>query len=307
MKSIVIKENDSHQRLDKFLFKYLGSIPKGLLFKYLRTGHIKVNRKKKDGNYILALNDVIDLYISDEFIPDTKPKENIQFKRGPLDIVFENDDILVVNKPANLPSQPDASSKDSLTDYIKAYLYDSGSYDPESENSFSPAICNRLDVNTSGLVIAAKNAESLRILNEKIRNKEIRKIYKCLVIGCPENRCGYLDNYILKDKALNKSKILEQNVPGALSAKTNYKVLVPGKTSLLEVEILTGRSHQIRAHMAYIGHPILGDAKYGGGSGTQKLCAYKLIFDFKEDASRLNYLKGFKIEIKPDFDIRKEI
>ena len=303
MKSFVANENDASMRLDKYISK-IADIPKGLIYKFLRTGHIKVNKKKKDGNYTLASGDIITFFIDDSFFKDEKNPEAFSRKNISLDVVFENEDILVVNKPAGMKSQPDKKNEAALSEFVKSYLFEKGEYKPENESTFTPAIANRLDVNTSGLVIAAKNAEALRMINEKIRNREIKKFYRCIVNGIPEKESDTLTGYILKDKEKNVSKIIKNEKSGSLFVKTTYTVLASKNSkSLLEVELHTGRSHQIRAHLASIGHPLYGDFKYGGGNGTQKLCAFRLIFDFKEEAGKLNYLKGKIIEITEPFSL----
>ncbi len=304
MKSFVVNENDSGRRLDKYITK-IADIPKSLLYRFLRTGHIKVNKKKVPGSYILCTGDTLSFFIDDSFFKDYKKVvRNFDFT---LDIVFENEDILIINKPQGLKSQPDEPGDKALSEYVKSYLFKKGEFNPNEEKTFAPALCNRLDVNTSGLVIAAKNAESLRILNEKIKNREITKLYRCIVKGTPDKKENILTGYILKDKEKNISKIVSEKKPSSLSVKTGYRVIENDKNlSLLEVELFTGRSHQIRAHLASIGCPILGDFKYGGGNGKQKLCAFCLKFDFKEDSGRLNYLKGEIFRINPPFDLKEK-
>lgn len=303
MKSFIANENDASRRLDKYILK-VADIPKGQMYKFLRTGHIKVNKKKKDGSYILLAGDVITFFIDDSFFKDNSKKDALQKKSFTLDVVFENEDILIINKPAGLKSQPDKKSEDALSEFVKSYLLEKGEYNPENEATFAPAICNRLDVNTSGLIIAAKNAESLRIINEKIKNREIKKFYRCIVNGIPSKNSDTLTGYILKNREKNISEIIKTEKNGALFVKTGYKVLCSqnGK-SLLEVELHTGRSHQIRAHLSSVGHPLSGDFKYGGGNGTQKLCAFRLLFDFNTDSGKLNYLKDKIIEIKEPFSL----
>ncbi len=299
MKSFIANKNDSGQRLDKFISK-TSSIPRSLMYKYLRTGHIKVNKKKKSGDYVISCGDVISFFVDDSFFSESKDVK--PFLSSDLNIVFEDENILVVNKPQGLKSQPDKENEAALSEFVKGYLYSTGQFSTQNEASFSPALCNRLDVNTQGLVIAAKNSESLRIINEKIKNKEIRKLYRCILNGVPKEKSGILEGYILKDRAKNISAIVKDKCEGAQSVKTGYKIIKSNQThSLAEVELFTGRSHQIRAHMASIGCPIEGDYKYGGGPGVQKLCAFKLVFDFSTDSGILNYLKGKEIGIIPDF------
>ena len=177
MKSFIANENDASQRLDKYISK-IADIPKGLIYKFLRTGHIKVNKKKKDGNYVLIPGDTITFFIDDSFFKEEKKAESVMSGKVSREVVFENEDILIVNKPMGLKSQPDKKGESALSEYVKSYLVSKGDYNPENELTFAPAIANRLDVNTSGLVIAAKNAEALRIVNEKIKNREIKKFYR---------------------------------------------------------------------------------------------------------------------------------
>ncbi len=304
MKSFVVNENDSGRRLDKYISK-IADIPKGLLYKFLRTGHIKVNKKKVSGSYILCPGDTLSFFIDDVFFNDSK--NNVRDFNFSLDIVFESEDILIINKPQGVKSQPDKTEDGALSEYVKSYLFKKGEFNPEEEKTFTPALCNRLDVNTSGLVIAAKNAESLRILNQKIKDREITKLYQCIVKGIPSKKEGVLEGYILKDREKNISKIVNENLPSSLPVKTSFRVIGEEKNfSLLEVKLHTGRSHQIRAHLASIGCPILGDFKYGGGNGTQKLCAFCLKFDFTSDSGRLDYLKGKVFKINPPFGLKEK-
>lgn len=297
MRSFTLNADDAGQRLDKYILK-ITNMPRSLIYKYIRTGHIKVNKKKKDSGFFLSEGDVVALFIDDSFFKSEKRA----FPVCPLDIVYESTDLLAVNKPPGMKSQPDGL-EDALSEYVKGYLYSKGEYLPEGGHSFSPALCNRLDVNTSGIVLAAKNAETLRFLNEKIKNKEIEKYYQCIVRGVPPQKSGILEGYILKDRSKNKSVIKNSECPGSKYVKTGYRVIRSnGGQSLLDITLYTGRSHQIRAHMASIGCPIEGDFKYGGGEGTQKLCAYKLVFNFSDSEKKLSYLNGRTLEITPYFD-----
>lgn len=299
MKSFQINENDASQRLDKYILK-VTDMPKSLMYKFLRTGHIKVNKKKKDGNYFLNAGDTVAFFINDSFFKETT---KASFPVTDLDIVYESADILAINKPLGMKSQPDFPGDEALSEYVKGYLEKKGEFSSECERSFSPALCNRLDVNTTGIVIAAKNSEALRLLNEKIRNREIEKSYHCITCGVPEKPEEILEGYILKDKVKNKSEIIKKPYHGALYVKTGYRIIKTNKSrALLDITLYTGRSHQIRAHMASIGCPIEGDFKYGGGKGTQKLCAYKLFFNFSDDGGKLSYLNGKCLEIIPYFD-----
>ena len=218
-----------------------------------------------------------------------------------LDIVYEDDRVLLLNKEAGLLVHPDDKEyRDTLLLRMQRYLYEKGEYSPEKENSFTPALVNRIDRNTSGIVIAAKTAEALRILNAKLKQREIHKYYLCIVHGRMERPEALLEGYLEKNEAQNRVYISDRAKEGALSNRTHYRVLeARGSLSLLEIELLTGRTHQIRAHLASIGHPLLGDGKYGTnalnkGTGFRKqaLCSYKLAFDFRTPAGELDYLNG---------------
>jgi len=302
MKEIVIKKNDAGQRLDRFVGKSVPLLPESLLQKYIRLKRIKVNGKGSKRDARLAEGDVLSLYINDEFFE--KPREeNSYLKVGTprLTIVYEDDNILLADKkPGVLCHSAGAWDYNTLIANIQAYLAQKGEWRPKEENSFAPALCNRIDRNTGGIVIAAKNAEALRILNEKIRNREIEKYYLCAVQGRPKPREGRLENYIFKDAVKNQVFIKPGPEPGARTAVTEYKVLSSqGALSLVECRLLTGRTHQIRAQMAHAGWPLLGDGKYGREKFNrefeekgQALYSYRLEFAFPTDAGILNYLRG---------------
>lgn len=300
MKKIVINENDAGQRMDKFITKTFPSIPFSLLYKYLRLKRIKLNGKRAAPGDKLIRGDVIELYINDELL-DTQKEYTFLNAPAVLDIVYEDEHILIVDKKAQLVChESEDETNDTLINRIQHYLYEKGSYHPEEEQSFAPALCNRIDRNTSGLVIAAKTALALRILNEKIKNREITKLYLCLVIGALTPKQGRLSAYHKKDEKNNLALISDTPKPGYKEMITEYKVLSQNdRYSLVEVDLKTGRTHQIRAHFAHIGHPLLGDGKYGNnrtnreaGFAYQALHSYKLIFSFQTSAEELSYLKG---------------
>ena len=316
MRELKICKNDAGQRLDKFITKSL-DLPMSLLYKSIRLKKIKVNRKRAEASQKLEEGDTVQCFLADEFFEKGKKNgfsetpehtaEQLSRMSAKLDIVYEDENILLVNKPQGLSVHEDESSKsNTLISYIQSYLYSKGEYDPDSELSFAPALCNRIDKNTSGIVIAAKSAAALRIINEKIKLREIRKFYLAAVHGIPEKKEATLRGYLLKDPKTNTVRVYDKNPPkAAKEIITKYRVIAKNAdSSLVEVELMTGRTHQIRAHMAHIGHPLLGDGKYGvnrldreRGYKYQALCSYKLIFTFETDAEELNYLRGKEFSI----------
>ncbi len=308
MKELTITRNDAGQRLDRFIGKSVPLLPESLLQKYIRLKRIKLNGKGAKRDARLAPGDTLQLYINDEFFE--KPREeNSYLKVGSprLDIVYEDENILLANKkPGVLCHSAGQWDYNTLIANIQAHAYQSGDWNPRAENSFAPALCNRIDRNTGGIVIAAKNAEALRIMNDKIRDREIGKYYLCTVFGRPRPAEGRLEGYLFKDAKKNQVYVSERPVPGSRTAVTEYKTLrTRGELSLVECRLLTGRTHQIRAQMAHAGHPLLGDGKYGSerrnkayGESGQALYSYKLSFDFRTDAGVLEYLKGrcFQVE-----------
>lgn len=307
MRILQIKKNDAGQRLDKFLAKAVKGLPTSMMYKLVRTKKIKVNRKRTEPNYMLCEGDEIQLFIKEEFFDspekDTSSLYNITPK---LDICYEDENIILCNKrPGVLVHEDTDGADNTLIMHIKAYLCQKGEYDPEGEQSFAPALCNRIDRNTGGIVIAAKNAEALRVMNEKIRNDEIRKFYFCIVRGIPQKKSDTLTGWLRKDSANNTVEVFDKRVNGSKNIITKYKVIASKNgESLVEVELITGRTHQIRAHMAHIGHPLVGDGKYGvnredkrRGYKFQALYAYKLKFNFENNEGALGYLNGKTVEL----------
>ncbi len=305
MRKFIINKNDANQRLDKFITKSVPLLPTSLLYKYIRKKRIKVGGKKAELSYRLCEGDVVELYINDEFFEEIKEDTAFMHAVGTVDVVYEDENIMAVYKPCGLVVHEDDEGEkiNTLISRIKKYLYDKGEYNPETENSFTPSLCNRIDRNTEGLVLAAKNAETLRIINQKIKDREINKFYYCIVKGIPAKKEATEKAYLIKDETKKQVKIYSAPKEGAKTILTHYKtVKSKNGQSLLEVELLTGRTHQIRAHMAFLGHPLLGDTKYGdpeynkeNGEKYQALCAYKLKFDFKTEAAMLEYLNGKEI------------
>ena len=302
MKELTVGKNDAGQRLDRFVGKAVPLLPESLLQKYIRLKRIKLNGKGSKRDTRLNEGDVLSLYINDEFFE--KPTErNSYLKVGAprLDIVYEDENILLADKkPGVLCHSAGEWDYNTLIANIQAYAYQKGEWRPREENAFAPALCNRIDRNTGGIVIAAKNAEALRIINEKIKEREIEKYYLCVVRGRPKPAEGQLRGYIFKDAAKNRVYVRRKPEPGAKEALTHYRTLASqGGLSLVECRLGTGRTHQIRAQMAAAGTPLLGDGKYGSdrenkklGEDGQLLYSYRLVFTFRTDAGALNYLNG---------------
>ena len=317
MKEFIINKNDAGQRLDRFTAKAVPLLPSSLAQKYIRIKRIKINGKGAKRDYKLAIDDIVQMYVNDEFF-EIPQEENAYLKIGDpaLDIVYQDDNIMLINKPAGVLCHSDSGyDYGSIISRVQAYLYKNGEWRPREENSFTPALCNRIDRNTSGIVIAAKNAETLRIINEKLKLNEIERYYLTIVHGIPKPPNGRLEGYIFKDAVKNRVYVTKNSQPGAKSAVMEYRTIEFSDTSLerlslLECRLITGRTHQIRAQLADFGYPILGDGKYGNGQLDKKfgvtkqaLCSYKLLFNFKTGADLLEYLNGQDFKI-PDVSFR---
>jgi len=344
LKEFIINNNDAGQRLDRFVAKAVPALPPSLAQKYIRTKRIKVDGKGVKRDRRLRAGESVQMYVNDEFFTKTPVKEGILRQIGPayagdiakhahpaklsdpikpfdpaktagpakpsgpaIDIIYEDKNILLVNKSTGVLCHSDGEyDYGSVISRVQAYLYQKGEWDPRGENAFAPALCNRIDRNTSGIVIAAKNAESLRIINEKIKQREIDKYYLAIVHGKPQPAKGKLEGRIFKDSVKNRVYVSKGSAPGSKEAATEYKTLATKSgLSLLECRLITGRTHQIRAQLADIGHPLLGDGKYGNGrldkpynENRQALCAYKLVFAYNTSAGNLDYLKGKSFRIQ---------
>ena len=302
MREFTVTKNDAGQRLDRWLGKTLPLLPAPLAQKYIRLKRVKLNGKGAKRDTRLAVGDVLQLYINDEFFDAPAPENAfLSVFKPQLDIVYEDEHILLVNKRPGLLVHPDQGEYvNTLITHIQAYLYQKKEWDPRQEHSFTPALCNRIDRNTGGIVIAAKTAEALRIMNQKIKDREIEKYYLCAIHGRMNPPEGRLEGFLSKDESKNQVTVHKTPVPGGRTAVTLYKTLkVQNGLSLVECELITGRTHQIRAQFAAAGHPLLGDGKYGRSRDNkrydrkfQALWSYKLVFSFTTDAGVLEPLNG---------------
>ena len=301
MKEFTIGPNDAGQRLDRFLSKAVPLLPASLAQKYIRLKRIKCNGGRAQRDTRLNTGDVLQLYINDEFF-DQPSQENayLTVAAPKLNIVYEDAHILLVDKRPGLAVHPHDGAEygRTLIDHIQSYLYQKREWRPREENSFAPALCNRIDRNTGGIVIAAKTAEALRVMNQKIKDRELDKRYLAIVEGTPKPQKGSLKGYLFKDEKKNRVFVTDKMQPGAKTCQTNYQVLASRNgLSLVECELITGRTHQIRAQFAHAGHPLLGDGKYGKldkrfDRNYQALYSYKLTFTFTTEAGELEYLNG---------------
>ena len=314
MKELIIGANDAGQRLDRFLAKGVPLLPASLAQKYIRIKRIKLNGGRAERDTRLQTGDVLQLYINDEFFE--APREDNAFltvAAPKLNIVYEDDHILLVDKRPGLAVHPHDGAEygRTLIDHIQAYLYQKREWRPREEHSFTPALCNRIDRNTGGIVIAAKTAEALRVMNQKIKDREMDKRYLAIVEGSLKQKTGSLKGFLFKDAKKNRVFVTDTPQTGAKSCHTDYRVLAnENGLSLVECKLITGRTHQIRAQFAHAGHPLLGDGKYGKlnkkyDRNYQALYSYKLTFCFTTDAGGLAYLNGKSFQVE-NVDFVKE-
>ena len=287
MKEFIIEENEAGQRFDKYLAKLLKEAPKSFFYKMLRKKNITLNGKKATGNEKLLKGDTIKLFLSDETFDKFAGSTQVARAYCELDIIYEDADIIIINKPAGMLSQPADDDEPSLVEYLIGYLLKKGELTEEQLKTFKPSVCNRLDRNTSGMVCAGKSLAGLQFLSRIFHDRTLHKYYLCLVKG-KLDKPAHIKGYLHKDKKTNKVTVSKQEFPDSLPIETAYHPLGSnGKMTLLEVELITGRTHQIRAHLAGTGHPLLGDTKYGDnefnkqytrhGVKHQLLHAYRLV------------------------------
>lgn len=303
MRDFLINENDADQRLDKYIQKTCKKMPKSLMYRLIRQKKIKVNRKRSEPNAILQKGDQVQMFISDEFFSDEKMDlSRISKLNG---IIYEDEHFLILDKKTGIIVHSNEKfQEDTLIDQVLKYLIDTHQYDPYKENSFTPAFANRLDQNTGGLIIACKNAKSLRLMNEMIRSHQVEKHYLCIIEG--KIKDGLYKHYYIKDEEKNEALIFDEPRKNSVEVSLGLQTLHQGKEyALLDVHLISGKSHQIRAQLAHLHHPLIGDVKYHGKKimKHQALYAYKLSFHTKE--AGFEYLNSVKIVQKNNFVIQK--
>jgi len=291
LREIIIKENESGQRLDRFLRKYLDKAPRSFLYRMIRKKNIELNHKRTKPETTIYKGDSIQLFLADETIEKFRTEIKIVKSDLDLDIVYEDKNIILINKDIGVLSHGDGrSSGSSIVDGMVNYLIEKKDYKPEVERTFTPSICNRLDRNTCGIIIGAKNYQSLKIVNEALRQSHIHRFYKTIVYGIVDE--DFQDKaYISRDKNKNITKVSKESKGNRQEIQTKIKVLkTMDKFSLLEIQLLTGRTHQIRSHLSYLGYPIIGDRKYGNKSINDTLD--------KKYRLKYQYLHGYKVKFQ---------
>lgn len=302
MREFTVNSNDSGQRLDKFVLKTVWGLPLSLMYKYIRKKRIKVNGKRAEEKQILSVGDVVEMYIPDEFFENKPTGDVLELSRikPRLTVVYEDENVILCDKQPGIlthtgdgkEKRADAAERETLLYHIKAYLYQKGEYDPQKENSFAPSLCNRIDRNTGGIVIAAKNAASLREMNALIKNGKVHKEYLCAVHGRMPKKEDVLKAYLFKNSKTKTVRVSAEHTRGSKEIVTGYKVKAYNRDkdlSLLEIRLYTGRTHQIRAHLAFIGNALLGEGKYSHnkadreiGYSHQALYSFRVSFEVEE-------------------------
>ena len=308
MKSFTAGPNENGVRLSRFVEGVTKDMPRSMMYKAFRNKRIKVNGKRAEPDTRLSAGDLVELYINDEFFPVGKPaaKTAKPRRQPPVTVVYEDENFAVLYKPAHLLCHSDRTGDANLVDAFAAYLEAKGEYDPHAEKRFAPALCNRLDRGTEGLVIAAKNYAALRDMNEIIRTDLLKKEYYTITVGIPQS--GRFTAWWEHDEKNNKVSIHAHQSQDERRKQiiTDVDVLrTAGPFALCKIGLVTGRTHQIRAHLAYLGKPVLGDIKYGNrkmnertGTKTQALCAVRISFLDIPEENTLHYLSGKVIKLK---------
>lgn len=269
MQEIIVTANEAGQRLDKLLAKYLNEAPKSFLYKMMRKKNIVLNEKKATGNEKLVVGDRVKLFLSDETIKNFS-KVQITKTSQRLDIIYEDENVILVNKPVGMLSQKAEAKDVSLVEHVITYLLETKQITETELRSFKPSICNRLDRNTSGIVVAGKSLAGLQKMGMHFKDRSLKKFYRCLVAG-KVSKQQHIKGFLYKDEMTNKVIVSAEEINNSLPIETEYRPLWSnGNVTLLEVHLITGRTHQIRAHLAAQGHPIIGDFKYGNRKMNEK-------------------------------------
>ncbi|MCR5222437.1 MAG: RluA family pseudouridine synthase [Lachnospiraceae bacterium] len=306
MKEFRVSKDDADQRLDKYCARILKEAPISFFYKMFRKKNITLNGKKAKGNELLRENDVIRFFLSDEtfdkFLKTGENQHAENLSDFSISVVYEDEHVLIVNKPAGILSQKAKEDSVSMNEYCLAYLQSKGLYDPKDPFAFQPSVCNRLDRNTSGLLLCSKSLQGARLLSKILKDRSVHKYYACIVKGTVREPF-LLEGYLKKDEKSNKVQILEEPAEDADPVKTRvYPVISDGDLSLLKIELITGKTHQIRVHLSSIDHPILGDQKYGDRDLNQKYrCSSQLLHAYRLEMPELKEpfsdLSGKIIEI----------